>query len=162
MAKREVNNPMLVAITLAVVLCIKAVECQEKPHDWPASYYVGPYKHIYPPTEISVDQKACRPEPDKNVTCPLFVELITSFGGSFVSSGIVPAIQVALDQINSRPDILPGYTLHYALLDSQVSIYCRKRILVAAEKVQKCKPQGGMKFLSVRDVRQSPFRIKAK
>ena len=137
-----VINPMLVAITLAVVLCTKAVECQEKPRDWPASYYVGPYKHIYPPTDISVDQKACRPEPDKNVTCPLFIELITSFGGSFVSSGIVPAIQVALDQINSRPDILPGYTLHYALLDSQVSISCRKRILDSCRKGAKMQTPG--------------------
>lgn len=46
--------------------------------------------------------------------------LIVSFGGSFNSSGAVPGVRVALDQINNRTDLLPGYLLHYALSDSQV------------------------------------------
>ena len=46
-----------------------------------------------------------------------------SFGGAYTSSGVIPGIQVALDQINSRQDILPGYTLHYTLQDSQVCVY---------------------------------------
>ena len=78
------------------------------------------YKHIYPPADISIDQQSCSPDPANNLTCPLFVALLMSFGGAFTSSGVVPAIQVALDQINSEPSMLPGYTLHYTLKDTQV------------------------------------------
>lgn len=54
---------------------------------------------------------------------PLVFGLIMSFGGSFDSSGAVPAVRVALDRINNDPTLLPGYTLHYALSDSRVSWY---------------------------------------
>ena len=68
---------------------------------------------FYPPFEknssLSVDRK------------PLVFGLIMSFGGSFDSSGAVPGVRVALDQINNDPALLPGYTLHYALSDSRVS-----------------------------------------
>ena len=50
----------------------------------------------------------------------LFVGFTMSFGGSYISSGGALAAQVALDQINSDPWLLPGYTLHYILTDSQV------------------------------------------
>ena len=50
----------------------------------------------------------------------LFFGLMMSFGGDYRSHGAVPAVQVALEQINNDSDLLPGYTLHYALLDSQV------------------------------------------
>ena len=51
---------------------------------------------------------------------PIVFGLIVSFGGSFNSSGAVTGVRVALDMINNSTDILPGYTLHYALADSQV------------------------------------------
>ena len=51
---------------------------------------------------------------------PIVFGLIVSFGGSFNSSGAVPGVRVALDMINNKTDLLPGYTLHYALADSQV------------------------------------------
>jgi hypothetical protein len=51
---------------------------------------------------------------------PIVFGLIVSFGGSFNSSGAVPGVRVALDQINNSTDLLPGYSLHYALSDSQV------------------------------------------
>ena len=53
-------------------------------------------------------------------TKPLFFALITSFGGGFNSSHMIPGVQLALDRINQDPQILPGYTLHYTLTDSQV------------------------------------------
>lgn len=61
------------------------------------------------------------PEPDPNAsTTPLYFGLMMSFGGSFRSVGTVPGIQVALDQVNSDPSLLPGYSLHFILTDSQV------------------------------------------
>lgn len=105
-----------------LVLCLTAaVKSQEMEQDWPSSYSMGPYKQVYPPANISMDVASCIPNPEQNHTCPLFIQLMMSFGGAFTSSGIIPGIQVALDQINACPNILPGYTLHYALLDSQVS-----------------------------------------
>jgi len=104
---------------LTAVFLVATVNCQEKPEDWPGSYNVGPYIHVYPPANISEASSSCKS--GGNETCPLFIQLLMSFGGDFTSSGLVPGFQIALDQINSRQDLLPGYTLHYALLDSQVS-----------------------------------------
>ena len=108
-------------VAILCLLVVSPVICQEKPEDWPSSYNVGPYKHVYPPTNLSIDQLACTPNPALNRTCPLFFALIMSFGGAHSNSGVVPGIQVALDHINARTDLLPGYTLHYTLQDSQVS-----------------------------------------
>ena len=69
----------------------------------------------------SVDFLEIYPDPvDDGESIQLFLGLTMSFGGSYVSSGGVVAVQVALDQINSDPGLLPGYTLHYILTDSQV------------------------------------------
>ena len=46
-----------------------------------------------------------------------------SFGGGFASVAAVPGVQIALDLINANPHLLPGYTLHYSLSDSQVFLY---------------------------------------
>ena len=56
---------------------------------------------------------------NKNLT----IMFITSFGQfGFNSSGAVPAADMALEDINSDPDILPGYNLVYdQVRDSQVS-----------------------------------------
>jgi len=43
----------------------------------------------------------------------------TSFGGGFISSGSVPAVGLALQQV-ARQAILPGYTFNYVLRDSGV------------------------------------------
>ena len=52
----------------------------------------------------------------------LTIMFITSFGQfGFNSSGAVPAADIALEDINSNPDILPGYNLVYdQVRDSQV------------------------------------------
>ena len=87
-----------------------------------AGQYLGPYKEIYPYVDITRDQQSCVPDPTAgaNGTCPLYIALMMSFGGDFVSSGAIPGVQLAINQINSDPSILPGYTLHYTLLDTQV------------------------------------------
>ena len=55
----------------------------------------------------------------------LHIGFITSFGGQYNSSGTVPAVEMALEQINSRTDVLPNYTLslHEGMVgDSQVAL----------------------------------------
>ena len=51
---------------------------------------------------------------------------VTSFGQSgFNASGVVPAADIALEDINSHPDVLQGYHLMYdKVRDSQVGFDC--------------------------------------
>ena len=61
------------------------------------------------------------PEVDENdERTPLYFALMLSFGGDYTTIGALPAVQIALDYINSEPSILPGYSLHYTLTDSLV------------------------------------------
>ena len=84
----------------------------------------GSYLEVYPPgVNLSRSYLDCTPEPTDNRTCPLYVALMMSFGGEYESSGVIASVQYALDQINSVPDLLPGYSLHYTLTDSQVQLY---------------------------------------
>ena len=47
---------------------------------------------------------------------------ITSKSVGFVSAGGIPAVDLALELINNRTDVLPNHTLSYTnVLDSQVS-----------------------------------------
>ena len=67
-----------------------------------------PYLQVYPPVNES------------DARTPLYFALMLSFGGVYTSIGALPGVQVALDYVNNHPDILPEYTLHYTLTDSQV------------------------------------------
>ena len=67
-----------------------------------------PYLQIYPPVN------------ENDPRTPLYFALMLSFGGDYTSIGALPGVQIALDYINSQPSILPGYSLHYTLTDSQV------------------------------------------
>lgn len=68
-------------------------------------------REVYPPIDAGNGKK------------PLYFGLMMSLGGVWDSSGMVPAIQVALDFINnsSTSGLLSEHTLHYVLYDSQVS-----------------------------------------
>ena len=66
------------------------------------------YLHVYPPVD------------GNDTRTPLYFALLQSFGGQYNGSGSVAGLQVALDRINSDPTLLPGYSLHYTLTDSQV------------------------------------------
>ena len=51
----------------------------------------------------------------------LHFSYITTRTGVFVASGAIPVVDLALEQINNRTDILPNYTINYTnILDSQV------------------------------------------
>ena len=78
----------------------------------------GPYKQVYPEADLKQDPKNC--SVSDNGTCPLYVALMMSFGGDYVSSGVIPGIQVAIDEINNDPSMLPGYSLHYTLMATRV------------------------------------------
>ena len=69
-----------------------------------------PYLQTYPPVNESDDRT------------PLYFALVLSFGGNYRSIGALPGVQIALDYINRQSSILPGYTLHYTLSDSQASL----------------------------------------
>ena len=53
---------------------------------------------------------------------PLYFGLMLSLSGDDQSSGALAGVQAALDDINSRDDLLPGYSLHYTLTDSKVRV----------------------------------------
>lgn len=51
----------------------------------------------------------------------LHFSFVVSKTGAFVSSGIIPLVDYALQEINNRTDILSNYTLTYGkVLDSKV------------------------------------------
>ena len=53
---------------------------------------------------------------------PLYFGLMLSLSGDHQSSGALAGVQAALDEINSRDDLLPGYSLNFTLTESQVYI----------------------------------------
>ena len=84
--------------------------------------YDGPYIQVYPPIDLSQDQQSCSPQNSPTGTCPLFFAFIQTLGGIWDARGTIPGAQLALDQINADPKLLPGYTLHFTLGNSNVSI----------------------------------------
>ena len=88
-------------VALAVILAALPILCASSLTPWP-------YLQVYPPVNESND------------STPLYFALVLSSGGQYTSIGALPGVQIALDYVNSQPDILPGYSLHYTLADSQV------------------------------------------
>ena len=60
---------------------------------------------------------------------PLYFGLMLSLSGDQQSTGALAGVQAALDHINSRDDLLPGYSLHYTLIDSEVTVATKWRIV---------------------------------
>ena len=112
-----VSNPLLLAKRRMLRICYlmmlsvtasRTVALQEDSSSTP-----WPYHQIHPPVN------------ETDGRTPLYFSLVFSFpGSSYVSIGSLPGIQIALDYINSEPSILPGYSLHYTLTDSQVAQLC--------------------------------------
>lgn len=77
-------------------------------------YHLSDYLEVYP--------NPGDPELGKG-RIPLYFSLIQSLGGSVNQldiSGSLAGVKIALDGINNDSDLLPGYTLHYTLANSQV------------------------------------------
>ena len=96
--------PVFVAVLCAAALLYGSASGSES--RWP-------YLQVYP----EVDENDSR--------TPLYFALMLSFGGDYTTIGALPAVQIALDYINSQPSILSGYTLHYTLTNSQVFLCCK-------------------------------------
>ena len=102
---------------IAVIVLFRTTSADLSPSPWP-------YLQIYPPVN------------ETDGRTPLFFAMVLSFGGEFTSIGALPGVQIALDYINGEPSILPGYSLHYTLTDSQVilvSIRCIATVYIAGE-----------------------------
>ena len=74
-------------------------------------------------SEVISDNMFYPPLNESQPLKPLVFGLIMSFGGSFNSSAAIPGVRAALDRINRDTTLLPGYSLHYALSDSQVILH---------------------------------------
>ena len=113
--KTERSHPCRILLILSCLTCV----CLYVDGDLTANDpYLGPYTDVYPYVDIRQDQLSC--SPSTNGTCPLYIALMVTFAGDFISSGAIPGVQLALDQINSDPTMLPGYTLHYTLKETVV------------------------------------------
>ena len=80
--------------------------------------HASPYLDIYP--ELAKIML-------KNESTTLYFGLMLSLSSDDQSSGALAGVQAALDEINSRDDLLPGYSLHYTLTDSKVMIIMLQR-----------------------------------
>ena len=86
---------IVVSIIFCIILLTGEVECVSR--------------EVYPPVNASDGMEH------------LYFGLMMSLGGTQDSSGMVPAVQVALDLINNS-SLLTRYTLHYVLYDSKVCV----------------------------------------
>ena len=104
---------MLMCITMYnTVLCIKSLYMALILHcccAFGSSHQA--YVDIYPSHGIA------------NQSIPLYFGLMLSLSGDQQSTGALSGVQAALDDINNRDDLLPGYSLHYTLTDSKVNLY---------------------------------------
>jgi hypothetical protein len=104
-------------VTAAVVLIITVTKfrgSEESP------YYVDTYPEVTEYASKSVN----------NHSVPLYFGLMLSLSGDDQSSGALAGVQAALDEINSRDDLLPGYSLHYTLTDSEVLLVAIKSLSI--------------------------------
>ena len=111
------HHLVLFAILL-VSFSSEAHECSEEGEGYNRAYYV----EIYPDPDVF----------DLQNRTPLYFAHIQSLGGEFSQldgSGTLAGKNLALDWINNDASILPEYTLHYTLTDSQVK-----------NEALKCKP----------------------
>ena len=106
--EKTTGRLVCVSGALTLVSFLAVFQATQAYHPTLASSSPWPYLQIYPPVNESDGRT------------PLYFALMLSFGGDYVTIGALPGVQIALDYINSQPSILPGYSLHYTLANSQV------------------------------------------
>ena len=97
-----------IATMLHSIVFVVVILCAEE------SLALSPYLDVYPNVTEAVQ---------RDETSPLYFGLMLSLSGDQQSTGALAGVQAALDDINNRDDLLPGYSLHYTLTDSKVSLY---------------------------------------
>ena len=76
---------------------------------------------------------------------PLYIIGFFGFGGNWDNSGVLPAVELAIDHINDRLDILPEYEIRMLWNDTKVSnfqsidklpsnILCRSNVTIKGTK----------------------------
>ena len=100
-------------------LLLIVIALDQSCHNGSCQTFLNP-ERIEQTEEIIKDNVFYPPLNESQYPNPLVFGLIMSFGGNFDSSGAIAGVRVALDRINNDTNLLPGYTLHYALSDSQV------------------------------------------
>ena len=101
--RQSIRMDCVAVVHMLLIIAIKFRESEQSP------YYVD----IYPELTESGSKF-------NNHSVPLYFGLMLSLSGDDQSSGALAGVQAALDDINSRDDLLPGYSLHYTLTDSKV------------------------------------------
>ena len=74
----------------------------------------------YRPSSPSSPSNSTKDVAQHESKTPLYIGAFFPFGGGWDASGIIPAVEMALDDINARTDILPGYELRMVWNDTQV------------------------------------------
>ena len=118
--KHRSSSSVLILVLVCTLLRINLQPAVAENADNDSDF--GSYLEVYPPVNLSQSQLTCTSQPADNKICPLYIALMMSFaiGREYISSGVIASVQYALDQINADQDLLPGYSLHYTLTDSQV------------------------------------------
>ena len=105
------------AAVCTLLIIVKFGETEESP------YYID----IYP--------KLTEYASNFNNSVPLYFGLMLSLSGNDQNSGALAGVQAALDEINSRDDLLPGYSLHYTLTDSKVLLHGIKTLSTTTQLI---------------------------
>ena len=99
-------SPLSVLLTLVSINCVKG-------HDWQSNstFYFS-----------STNNFDVYPDIDDSSTPLYFGFMLASSDMDHLDSTTITAVQIAVDDINADKDLLRGYSLHYTLTASQVTI----------------------------------------
>ena len=100
-------SPSAVLLTLVSVYCVKG-------HDWQSNS-----TFYFSSTNNFVD---VYPDIDDSYTPLYFGFMLASSDMDHLDNATITAVQIAVDDINADKDLLRGYSLHYTLTASQVTI----------------------------------------
>ena len=72
------------------------------------------------PSQVQAETTASGDAVNNSSLIPLYISAFFSLGGTWDGSGIIPGVEMALDDINAREDILSGYELRMIWNDTKV------------------------------------------